>query len=252
MFPKESSGNRLNKDVRALSISRKRQGAELAELKNKTSGVPLSRMPTSCRDLWTIGHKLSGIYTIKGSKQIEMVHCDMTQTGSKIHFQIEAKLIDNIITGIQQTRVGSVDVKSSPVLFYVQRNMSLYLEDRRPTTAILTFQVERSNVGGGMQARTGIFTAPKAGTYVFHFGGIKRDRARHVNVFLYLNDTHRVGSVYGSQHEGYFTLSLQSILQLKAGDTVKLVMESLSGGGIYDDKDLTTHFTGFLLEEELF
>ena len=62
MFPKESSGNRLNKDVRALSISRKRQGAELAELKNKTSGVPLSRMPTSCRDLWTIGHKLSGIY----------------------------------------------------------------------------------------------------------------------------------------------------------------------------------------------
>lgn len=144
-----------------------------------------------------------------------------------------------------------MDVKTSPVYFYVQRNTSFYIETKSLTSIVLPFQIERSNVGGGMNIRTGIFTAPRAGTYVFNFGGIKRDRPRYVNIFLHHNETNRVASVYGSQHEGYFTMSLQSILQLKVGDSVKLVVESSHGGGIFDDKDMTTHFSGFLLDEEL-
>ena len=156
--------------------------------------------------------------------------------------------------GAQQTWIGEVDVKSAPVHFYVQRNSSFYLGGRTSAelSAVLPFQIERSNVGRGMNIGTGVFRAPRAGTYMFHFSGIKRDEAKYVNVYLHVNDAERVASVYGSQHQGYFTLSLSSILHLKAGNSVKLVVESAAGGGLYDDKDMTTHFSGFLIEEDLF
>ena len=90
----------------------------------------------------------------------------------------------------------------------------------------------------------GVFTVPRAGTYVFTFSAIKLDKARYVNVYLYVNEVDKVASVYGSQHSGYFSLSLQSLLRLKVGDRIQLVVESLAGGGIYDDKDSTTQFGG--------
>jgi hypothetical protein len=33
-------------------------------------------MPTSCDDLQRMGHKLSGFFSVKGSKKMEMVYCD--------------------------------------------------------------------------------------------------------------------------------------------------------------------------------
>ena len=148
--------------------------------------------------------------------------------------------------------IGKADVKSSPVHFYVQRKSPFYLDGRGRFSAILPFEITRSNQGNGMDAKTGVFTAPKAGTYVFNFGAIKRDKAQHVDIYLQLNDVERIGSVYGSEHAGYFTLSLQSILNLKKNDRIHLVLHSTSGGGIYDDRDMTTHFSGFLLDEQLF
>lgn len=103
-----------------------------------------------------------------------------------------------------------------------------------------------------MNAGTGIFTVPKSGTYVFAFGAIKHHKAQHVDVYLRLNDAENVASVYGSEHKGYFTLSLQSILSLKKNDRLCLIVRSAAGGGIYDDDDMTTYFSGFLLEEKLF
>lgn len=152
----------------------------------------------------------------------------------------------------RETLIGKADVKSSPVHFYVQRKSPFYLEGRGRFSAILPFEITRSNQGGGMDAKTGVFTVPKPGTYVFTFGAIKRDKALHVDIFLRLNDVERIASVYGSEHAGYFTLSLQSILTLKKNDRIYLVLQSASGGGIYDDDDMTTHFSGFLLDEQLF
>jgi hypothetical protein len=33
-------------------------------------------MPTSCADLQRIGHKLSGFFSVKGSKKMEMIYCN--------------------------------------------------------------------------------------------------------------------------------------------------------------------------------
>ena len=37
--------------------------------------VDIGQMPTSCSDLQRMGHKLSGFFSVKGSKKMEMVYC---------------------------------------------------------------------------------------------------------------------------------------------------------------------------------
>ncbi len=44
-----------------------------------SGSVALNEFPTSCKDLWLIGHTLNGLYSIKGEKMIETVYCDFTQ-----------------------------------------------------------------------------------------------------------------------------------------------------------------------------
>ncbi len=44
-----------------------------------SGSVALTEFPTSCEDLWYIGHTLNGFYSIKGEKMIESVYCNFTQ-----------------------------------------------------------------------------------------------------------------------------------------------------------------------------
>jgi hypothetical protein len=41
--------------------------------------VALTRMPTSCEDLWLVGHTLNGFYSVMGSAMMESVYCDFTK-----------------------------------------------------------------------------------------------------------------------------------------------------------------------------
>jgi hypothetical protein len=41
--------------------------------------VALTGLPTSCEDLWLIGHTLNGVYSVKGAKMMESVYCDFTK-----------------------------------------------------------------------------------------------------------------------------------------------------------------------------
>ncbi len=43
-------------------------------------------MPASCSDLEKMGHKLSGFFSVKGSKQMEMVYCDFFPNQNGIRF----------------------------------------------------------------------------------------------------------------------------------------------------------------------
>jgi hypothetical protein len=43
-----------------------------------SGSVALNGFPTSCEDLWLIGHTLNGFYSIKGEKMIESVYCEFT------------------------------------------------------------------------------------------------------------------------------------------------------------------------------
>ncbi|EFX77937.1 hypothetical protein DAPPUDRAFT_320781 [Daphnia pulex] len=83
---------------------------DVADLKSKLNArtreiVDIGQMSTSCSDLQRMGHKLSGFFSVKGSKKMKMVFCDFFPNQND-----------------KQKWIGYTDVKSAPVHFYVQHN----------------------------------------------------------------------------------------------------------------------------------
>ena len=93
-----------------------------------------------------------------------------------------------------------------------------------------------------MNLATGVFTAPRPGRYLFSLSGIVN--VPDTRVDIHLNGDIK-GTSYGTTSLG--THSLDSIMDLKVGDIVTLVLRS---GSIYDS-GLYTHFVGLILEEDL-
>jgi len=139
--------------------------------------------------------------------------------------------------------VGFIDIKSSSVHFYVQRNTKF---DK--TDVVLPFEVERLNLGGAMNLATGIFTVPVAGVYHFEFSALKDVSATRLNIDFQIN-----GAFITRAHMNHLTsgsydrVSLSASFHLKQNDRIGLYN---SYGALYDPSD--THFTGWLVEEDLF
>jgi len=112
----------------------------------------------------------------------------------------------------------------------------------------MPFQVTRLNVGNAMNIETGVFKAPKAGTYSFAFSFTKTPITAETYFRFKLNGSN-IGIIYGeSGTDLNLSSSIEAILKLKVGDEITLV---LGGGELLDDPNYHTHFTGMLLEEDL-
>jgi C1q domain len=98
-----------------------------------------------------------------------------------------------------------------------------------------------------MNITSGIFTAPKSGIYSFSFTGLKDWQANPLSVLLYHN-TNWITTAYGAGAAGYLTADLSSILSLKFGDQIRLV---LGYGQLFDGDAHYTNFIGMLLQEEM-
>ena len=153
-----------------------------------------------------------------------------------------------------QKSIGYADVKSTPVHFYVQRN------DHFSTFGTpIPFDLEKVNEGNAMDLTSGIFTAPRPGIYFFSFSGLAHfpaiNSSAGLGVDLVLNGG-LIGDGYveetNTNADQKSPLTLQSTLNLKSGDQVWLqIGGSSTGTYLYDDKYHRTHFTGFMLEEEI-
>lgn len=138
-----------------------------------------------------------------------------------------------------------MDVKAKTVHFYVQRNTTF------STFGIIPWEVERLNEGGAMNLASGIFTVPMDGIYHFQFSGMKPFNTEFFYVFLQVNGNFIGGA--GTSNDvntgTYESYSLTASLKLKTGDRVGL--RNVAGSEVYDNDNFKTHFTGWLVEEDL-
>ena len=141
--------------------------------------------------------------------------------------------------------VGHVDIKTESVHFYVQRNTTFNQEK-----AVITFDLDRLNEGEAMDLESGLFTAPVPGVYHFEFCAQKDDSHPYAMVVFQVNGE-TIGAAETSHYDTSNTLlslCLTSTVRLKANDTVNVMNWN---SAIYDDDNHHTHFTGWLIEEEL-
>jgi hypothetical protein len=129
------------------------------------------------------------------------------------------------------------------VYFYAQKTSSYGEQGPIP------FEIAAVNIGGALDIKTGMFTAPVSGVYFFSFDAYSNSNEGRVQ--LQKNgvnvgqsyDYHRGG--YGGSHSPQ--LHLASILQLDAGDEIQI---NLRSGQIYEDANgHYTHFVGMLLND---
>ncbi len=124
----------------------------------------------------------------------------------------------------------------------------------------ISFEIERLNVGNAMDLPSGIFTAPRPGTYFFSFTGLAQFPSSSTPYFyslgvgLYLNED-RIGTAYVEETNTVANqndqMTIQSTLKLKTGDRVWVLIERSTGVYVYDNENNYSHFTGFMLEEEI-
>jgi hypothetical protein len=218
-------------------------------------------MPTSCADLERMGQKVSGFFFVKGSKKMEMIYCNFfaNQNGTTCAIFACYCLSNYFLFTDKQKWIGYADVKSAPVHFYVTRNSSFKTIDTP-----IPFELARVNEGNAMDLRSGKFTAPRPGIYFFSFAGVTSlyDSSSSVGFYsrLYLNGN-SIGRSFVHENnvpvDQFSSMSFQSTLNLKTGDQVwvqtyyssDLIFGSNSY--LYDDSYHSTHFTGFMLEEEI-
>ena len=78
-----------------------------------------------------------------------------------------------------------IAAESAGIYFYVQIGNRTF-----PKNEVLRYDNQVSNAGGGMNLKTGTFTAPKAGVYIFSFSLLKEGFSfDHLTVSLRLNRT---------------------------------------------------------------
>lgn len=224
-------------------------------------------MPTSCEDLWLIGHTLNWLYNVKGSSMVESVYCDFsklpddTGKGYSLKDVLKHYLKHRFIciwmgTGFQRW-IGYADVKSAPIYFCLTRD-TIFSSLNTP----IPFEWARLNEGNALDLTTGIFTSPRTGNNSFSFTG-------HIAYPASLTPTYFQMGLYFNGHfvavgradmanvpDQYMLvqpMSFQVTFHMKAGDQVWLMIEAISPGAyLKDDSHHYTHFTGWLLEEEIF
>jgi len=141
------------------------------------------------------------------------------------------------------------------VHFYVQRSTNF-----GSGNAVIPFELAPLNEGGAFDLPTGIFKAPVSGIYHFDFSALKEYTDPVVKeglwIYLQVNGVNVATAHNDEKQTVHSVVALNASLRLKAGDTVNL-FNVVAGnppntaGVIHDASDHRTHFSGWLVDEDL-
>jgi hypothetical protein len=115
--------------------------------------------------------------------------------------------------------------ESSNISFIVARSLPFTSNYRTR----ITFDIEKQNKGKGMDLKTGVFSAPQSGVYYFSFFGLAGHKNTRVHLNLNGGDWCLIASAFGIDSRD--SLLFQSILKLKTGDNITLLLDQ---GSIYN------------------
>jgi len=116
--------------------------------------------------------------------------------------------------------------------------------------AVIPFHSARLNEGGAFDLNSGFFTAPVPGIYHFEFFGIKDSSGISLYIYLQVNGAN-VGLAYAYDENLSDNVVLSASLRLAADDRVNLYHVNEDGGVLLDTVNHLTHFSGWLVEEDL-
>ena len=105
----------------------------------------------------------------------------------------------------------------------------------------LIFNRVLSNIGNGYNHRTGVFTAPWAGTYVFYVSAVEYNK-QYFQADIVVNHVAKVRLI-GENGATYQTGTNMVVLILKRGDQVNV--KHSYGKGYYTQSVPMTTFSGF-------
>jgi len=153
-----------------------------------------------------------------------------------VHYDI----ISHLLTGFE-TRIGIVDVKSSLVQFFVDRNVGDYGQRNQR----IQFDNLVLNVGGGFNWENQYFQAPVSGTYAFSLTGSKCgvNGLPEGASILILHNGEKIAEALSSYSTVFGGFSYQTTRKLNATDKIELVIK---GGQIW-----LIYFTGWLLDQNI-
>ena len=127
---------------------------------NTTSPARFYGPPTGCSDLSLLGYTLNGFYQVKSDdSKLDTVFCAFKQPEVN---HINQSLVENRI-------ISRHDNTNNKIVFHVERTTDFELDLINP---YITFDVEHVNIGDAFNGKTGIYTIPKSGLYLFFFKGL--------------------------------------------------------------------------------
>ena len=183
--------------------------------------------------------------------QVEsLTKCDVNKHSSKV----SSINFDFIITfmSLNGQFVDTGGRASTLPSFSVKMNDSQLIQQG----SVYNYQVEQLNVGGAMDLKSGIFTAPTDGIYFFAFSGQAKSNTQssYLMVSLNTNSGRNLGTAFfyaPVSLDEVSSASLQATAHLTAGEQVYLIAGFPYGTYLYDPGNYgANQFTGWLIQAD--